>query len=208
MVTVTEGTEKKCKKYGSVGDGETISVCDGLACKSGIDRSGTCDNISTDVVCKDDFTIDYSSSTPETCVKTSGTWSKSSTASISCESDGETNLSGKTVNYPSNVKLQSKLFEDFLEDFNDLDLEGLNSEDKYAGNDNKGDKFIHRLKWKTYKKHSLYENAPSLLVAGNIDSEGEVADDKDCEYDFIIKQLSGGFIKLGYVILALVSLLF
>ena len=189
----------KCKKFGSVADGE-IGDANGLACKSGLSRTdGTnyiCDSITTDATCTSTTSAD-------------ATWSKGGTAAIECATSTST-LVGTAVFYPKKTKLQSTLYASFLEDYEDLDLEEINTEDKYVttANYDPDDEFGTYLKWKTKKKFIIYKNAPRLVAAGIMNSEGEAADDKDCEYDFIIKNLSDNYLNISGILIAILGMLF
>ena len=106
------------------------------------------------------------------------------TATITCSAGG-INSSGKKVYYPPYSKLQSTLYSDFLEDYEDLDLEEINTKDKYFSSG-------------IFKK----------WLAGIINDEGEAADDVDCEYNFIIKHLSNSYMRVGILVFAFIAFLF
>ena len=187
------GPEQKCRKYGTIEDG--AETTDELLCKSGLsnqkDGKTICDRIETDPICEDGK------------VKTAGKWAKGGDIPVDTTCSSHEDYNGNDIYYFSKSKLQSKLYEEFLEDYNDLDLEDLNTKDKYFNMD-----FEDMLKWKTYKKYLLYENAPALQAAKLIDSDGEVVSDKKCEYDFIMKNvLSSSNTKVGLLLLALFALL-
>ena len=121
---------------------------DPLLCKSRvINGSNKWDRITTDPKCDENQKI------------TAGAWSKAgdldkTTMNPNCQaSSSETDLNGKIVYYYKGASsLKTKLFEELMEDYEDLDLEKINTEDKYVTKDNEdlsGDK----IKYKTYKKY-------------------------------------------------------
>ena len=91
-----------------------------------------------------------------------------------------------------------------MEDFNELDLEELNTKDKYAYFDYLS--VGHRLKWKLLRKHLIYEYSDQLRAAGFIDDDGEVQEDKECEFEFVIKYLSGESLIIGVFVWLLLLL--
>ena len=190
-----QDADQKCQKYGTIEDGKKTG--DPLLCKSGLAHVSTdgyiCDRIDTEPTCD------------ERGVLTKGKWAKGDEIPLTdagCKH--ATDYNGNKVHYYKYSKLQSKLYEEFLEDYDDLDLEDLNSKDKYAY----ADEFKDMLKWKTKKKYLLYENAPALQAAKLIDSDGKVESDKKCEYEFIMKNvLSSSNTKVGFLLLALFALL-
>ena len=191
--------EGKCQKYGTIADGEKTQSITGInkLCKSGLSHQKAdgsdyiCDRIEEEPVCD------------ATGVITKGKWAKGDEIGLGETCKHATDYNGNIVYYYEYTKLQSKLFEDFLEDYNDLDLEDLNTKDKYFNMD-----FKKMLKWKTYKKYLLFKNAPALEKAGLIDSDGEVKSDKKCEYEFIMKNvLSSSNTKVGLLLLVLFALL-
>lgn len=201
--------DKICKKYGTLEDGEKVTSCSGninLLCKSGYckekkDEIGKyiCASLTTEPTCSN-----------RGALSSKGEWSdKDEIAAneniINYGCKAATDYSGTIKFYYRYSQLQSKLYEKFLEDYKDLDLEKINSDDKYAGITRLEDS----LEWKTYKKWLLYKNAPELYAAGLIDAEGERNDDKKCEYDFILKnELNSSFIKFKALIIAMFALLF
>ena len=191
--------EGKCQKFGTIADGEKTSQIEvNKLCKSGLahQKADTdyfiCDRIDTEPICD------------ENGMKTPGKWANGD--AIPIEEGGcyhAVDYNGKDIYYYKYTQLQSKLYEDFLEDYEDLDIEKLNTEDKYANLDFKG-----MLKWKTKKKYLLYQNAPALLAAGLIDNDGKAVKDKKCEYEFIMKNvLSSSNTKVGLLLLVLFALL-
>jgi hypothetical protein len=211
----------KCAKYGSLENGSSLGPFDytryfgnnynyngnfdisylnevdderNLLCKSGLSHlkvEGTnfyyvCDTIETEPVCKDGS------------VTTAGKWTDGTAIPIGTGCRTEEDYTGAEKDYYAYSKLQSKLYGDFLNDYNGLDLEKINSEE---------DSIV--LSGKLYEKYFLYKHAPALKAAGIIDSDGNVVDSKKCEYEFIIKQLnSSSFIKLKTIIIAIFALLF
>ena len=173
---LAKNAEGKCVKYGTLDDGVTPSYGGAFACKSGlINESGACDSIETAPTC---------SSTSVT-----GKWKIGGDISSTTRCSSGTNAEGNTIYYyPLYSSAKKKLFDDFMEEYNELDIAELNSEDKY---------FSDKLKWKVLKKMFLYKNAEELQAAGFINSEGETADDKDCELEFILKQLSSKYMKIN-----------
>ena len=197
----------KCAKYGSLDNGSSLGAFDysriinynfgndydygdydysylyevddekNLLCKSGLSHIKgegnnyyyVCDTIETDPVCKDGS------------VTTAGKWTDGTAIPIGRDPFCKTkkDYTGTKKDYYTYSKLQSKLYGDFLNDYNGLDLEKINSEE---------DSIL--LSGKLYEKFFLYKHAPALNAAGIIDSDGNVADSKKCEYEFIIKQLN------------------
>ena len=191
---LAQDADEKCQKYGTIEDGKETR--DPLLCKSGIAHYTTdgkiCDRIEEEPVCGTDG------------VTTKGKWAKGGEIPLT---DGgcyhAVDYNGKDIYYYQYTKLKSKLYEDFLEDYEDLDIEKLNTEDKYANLDFKG-----MLKWKTKKKYLLFEYAPELQAAGLIDNDGKVVKDKKCEYEFLMKnELSSSNTKVGFLLLVLFALL-
>ena len=191
--------DKKCVKYGTVDDKAEIDFSSSsLICKSGfahtkydehgIPTSRICDSIKTEPVCD------------ENGLKTKGKWSDDTEIQ---EDDCTTKIdyTGAKKFYSDYSNLKSKLFADFLEDYKDLDLDKLNTNEKYTS-------WLDGMKAKTREKWFLYENANKLRAAGIIDSDGKVIKDKKCEYEFLKKYLDSNYIKLNTIILALIALLF
>ena len=206
---LTGDLDGKCQKYGTIEDGaKTTRPGLNKLCKSGLAHSKTegtqhyyiCDRIQTDPKCdKVDSVLK---------ITTAGKWEKGDDIPVTTgEAVGcleAEDYNGNMVYYYQYSKLQSKLYEEFLEDYDDLDLEDLNTKEKYAYSGS----FEYRLKWKTKKKYLLYENAPALQAAKLIDSDGKVESDKKCEYEFIMKNvLSSSNTKVGLLLLALFALL-
>lgn len=191
--------EGKCKKYGTLEDGEKVPdngsryLCKSGYCNTKYDETGSyyclCVSLTTEPTCN------------KGKVTSKGEWSDKVEIPVNTYSNCQAarDHSGTVKYYYSYSKLQSKLYQDFLEDYKDLDLEKINSD----GND-----FISGLKWKTLEKWLLYKKAPELYAAGLIDSEGKKNKDKQCEYDFIIKYLNSSIIKLNTLIIAMIVLLF
>lgn len=190
--------QNKCQKWGSIEDKKPTT--NSLLCKSGLSHDGICDSIETEPICE------YNPINPMPIIKTAGKWGNGDALGVVGQEDyycrHETDYNGNDRYYYKYSKIQSKLFADFLEDYNDLDLEEINTKDKYAGY------FPGNLKWKTYQKYLLYENAGVLKEAGLIDGEGKMVDDKKCEYNFVLKHLSSNTLQVGGLFLALISLLF
>ena len=205
--------DNKCVKYGTIADKEEIRRTAyppsygydydydedySLLCKSGyshqkIDSTSTdyiiiCDSIETEPECKDDG-----------IVKKDGKWSDGTAIINGCRTKKD--YKGAKINYSKYSKLKSKLYDDFLKDYNDLDLNKLNSDEKYGSWEN-------GMKSKTREKWFLYNYANELYAAGIIDSEGKVIKDKKCEYEFIKKRLNSNYIKFSAIILAMIALLF
>ena len=190
--------DNKCVKYGTVDDKTEIGYYSSLICKSGfahykydenhVATSRICDSIKTEPVCD------------ENGLKTKGKWSDDTEIQ---EDDCKTKIdyTGAKKFYSDYSNLKSKLFADFLEDYKDLDLDKLNTNEKYTS-------WLDGMKAKTREKWFLYENANELRVAGIIDSDGKVIKDKKCEYEFLKKYIDSNYIKLNTIILALIALLF
>ena len=198
--------DNMCQSYGSKDNNAKISNSNdetALICKSGLAHDkdsivgGTtttihiCDEVEEDPVC-DSSRSDYT--------KTVGKWKIEPEITFGCEA-GHDDFSGKLIVYPKYSKLQSKLFADLKEDFDDFDLEKINTEDKYAH-------IGLSYKWKFYKKLLVFQYANQLKALGLIDDEGEPTDDKECEFEFIIKALSSGYMKISAFVLGVVALLF
>ena len=189
----------KCAKYGSIEDGKELGDGDELLCKSGLshdklDESSNsyitvCDSIETDPECN------------ENGIKTKGKWNDGTLIEGGCRT--RENYSGNKIHYhPDYSKLRSKFYAEFLEDYKDLDLNKINSNEKYSS-------WLDGMKSKTKEKLRLYHYATHLKAAGIIDSDGKVIKDKKCEYEFIMKNaLHSNYIKLNSIILALIVLLF
>ena len=95
--------------------------------------------------------------------------------------------------YELGSKLKSVLQENFIEELEQLDTDKINSEDEYCSRDNElYDRY--KLKWKALEKYLLYDYSFIFETSGLIDSEGEVMEDKECEYDFLIKYLNSSFL--------------
>lgn len=198
-----EMNDKICKKYGSLEDGDKVTSCNNhknYLCKSGYCKqkkgeiSYICASLSTEPTCNRGL------------VTSKGKWSDEEEILdddkiINNDCQVATDFSGTLKFYYKYSQVQSKLYKKFLEDYNGLDLEEINTEGKCSS-------FEDCLEWKTYEKWWLYKNAPELLAAGFIDSEGEKKKDKKCEYDFILKQDNSSFIKLKALIIAIFALLF
>jgi len=194
--------DDKCTKYGTLEDGDEIGGGDKLLCKSGLSHYNTdkkkivCDSIKTDPQCKNGI------------VTKKGEWIDGTPIDQDGYCKLETDYKGTEIEFYGISKLQSKFYGEFLEDYKDLNLDQINSEDKYASYSNYNLIDTNKIKWKTYEKYRLYQYAPGLQAAGILDSEGNVVDDKKCEYDFLIKSLNSGFIKLKTILIALIFLLF
>ena len=190
--------EGKCKKYGTLEDGEKVPETSEYLCKSGyykhkFDETGSyyiCASLTTEPTCN------------KGKVTSKGEWSDKEEIPVNNDNRNYGCLaardhSGTVKYYYRYSKLQSKLYQDYLEDLKDLDLEKINPDD-----------FKSSLKWKTLEKWILYENANELYAAGLIDSEGKKNKDKQCEYDYVIKDLNSSFIKLNTLIISMIVLLF
>ena len=204
--------DNKCVKYGTIADKDEIRRTAYLPyygydydyddysrlCKSGyshlkIDTTSTdyifiCDSIETEPECKEDG-----------LVKKDGKWSDGTAITSGCITKED--YKGTKINYSKYSKLKSKLYDDFIKDYNDLDLNKLNSDEKYES-------WEDGMKSKTREKWFLYNYANELYAAGIIDSEGKAIKDKKCEYEFIKKQLNSNYIKFSTIILAMIALLF
>ena len=204
--------ENKCVKFGTIGDKEPIRIYDSfpytnyndgnldLLCKSGfshgkIDQETKkytiiCDSIKTEPECKE---ASFGS--------VEGKWDDDTPYYDVCVS--EKDYKGTKIYYNQRYsKLKSKLYNDFLEDYKDLDLGKINSDEK-----NKD--WQSGMKSKTKEKWTLYVYANQLKAAGIIDSEGKLVNDKKCEYEFLMKNyLNSNFIKFNTIIIAMIALLF
>ena len=183
----------KCAKYGTVEDKNEIpNIYDSMLCKSGLAHIKTdektftstfiCDSIDEEPECND-----------QGLIKKAGKWSDGTPINDGCTVKED--YTGKKIAYNSNYsKLKSKLYSDFLDDYKDLDLDKINSDG---------------MKWETNEKLLLYQYATHLKAAGIIDSDGKVVKDKECEYEFIMKNyLHSSFIKFNTIIIAMIALLF
>ena len=191
--------EGKCAKFGTVADGNEL-IYDERICNSGLahykvdennNRLYICDSIVDEPVCD------------KNGLKTEGKWKDGTLIRDGCTFQEDYN--GKEIYYNTKYsKLRTTFFSEFLDDYKNLDLEKINSNEKYSS-------FEYGMKKKAREKLILYEHAPHLKAAGIIDSEGKVVGDKKCEYDFIMKNnfyLHSNFIKLNSIILAMIVLLF
>ena len=208
----------KCVKYGSIDNKVVLRKYDysfmnhysiddyedldlNLLCKSGlyhrrIDTTNgklefVCDTVEKEAECKEDSSIP----------KTNGKWGDESPIDDGCNTEEDYN--GKKIYYSDYSKLKSKLFEDFITDYNKLDLEKLNSDEKYGS-------WKDGMKTETKEKLILYNYANELKAAGIIDSDGKVVKDKKCEYEFLIKNVlhsNSNYIKLNTIIIAIIALL-
>ena len=184
----------KCAKYGTVEDGNELGDGDELICKSGLSHGTAtlttiCDSIEIEPECN------------ENGLKTQGKWKDGTPILFGCSK--EEDYSGNKIYYNTEYsKLRSKFYAEFLEDYNDLDLNKINSNEKYSS-------WEDGMKSKTKEKLTLYYYATHLKAAGIIDSDGKVIKDKKCEYEFMMKNnLHSNYIKLNTIILALIVLLF
>ena len=204
--------DNKCVKFGTFNDNEEIRRYDYiygnfnyeedmmLLCKSGLAHSVIsddfknliikCDSIETEPECKE-----------EDLIKTEGKWTDKEAINDGCKTIRD--YQGTKINYNEKYsKLKSKLFSDFLEDYNDLDLNKISSDEKYSS-------WEDLMKPKTKEKWLLYRYANELKAAGIIDSDGKVVNDKKCEYEFLMKNyLHSNFIKFNTIIIAMIALLF
>ena len=181
--------DDKCVKYGTVDDKTEIGFSSpNLICKSGYAHtkydenhipSRICDSIKTEPVCD------------ENGLKTKGKWSDDTEIDDDCTIKKD--YTGAKKCYSDYSNLKSKLFADFLEDYKDLDLDKLNTNEKYTS-------WFDGMKAKTYEKWLLYDYANELRAAGIIDSDGKVIKDKKCEYEFLKKYLDSNYIKLNTII--------
>jgi hypothetical protein len=176
--------DNKCVKYGTIEDKGEIGYLE-FICKSGFahhtsDGSYICDSIDVEPECD------------EHGIKKEGKWSDGTAIKTGCMTKED--YTGKKISYSPYSKLRTKLYEEFLKDYKDLDLDKMNSDGK-------------KWNWKTREKFILYQNGHHLKAAGIIDSEGKVV--KKCEYEFIMKNyLHSNFIKLNTIIIAMIALLF
>ena len=113
----------------------------------------------------------------------------------SCEKD----VTGKDKCYVNGYSpYHEKIFNNFMEEYNELDIEKINTEEKYYWNDNTN--LNKKLKWKALKRLIILENQAELYAGGYINEEGEAAEDKDCEFEFILKHLSTKKFKVNYLV--------
>ena len=193
--------EGKCTKLGSFEDGYELESGNRLLCHSGLSHLSTakskiiCDSLESEPECKDGVIIK------------NGSWKDGTTIERGNCQKG-TDYKGTDKEYYGYSKLQSKFYGEFLDEYNKLNLDKINSDDKYLSSENENLFSLNKLNKKAYEKYQLYENAPALQAAGLIDSEGKVVDDKKCEYDYFIKYLNSGFIKLKTIFIAMIILLF
>ena len=203
MAGYAKDKDDKCTKYGTIEDGDDLEGGDDLLCKSGLSHYNTdkkktvCDSIKTDPQCKNGI------------VTKKGEWNDGTPIDYDRDCESETDYKGTEIEFYGISKLQSKFYGEFLDFYKDLNLDQINSEDKYASSDNYELIDTNKIKWKAIEKYQLYIYAPGLQAVGIIDSEGNVVDDKKCEYDYLIKNyLHSGFIKLKTIFIALIFLLF
>ncbi len=195
-----------CKKYGSLPDKTVIPLGSELLCESGLAHYSSspnyeyiCDSLETEPECEDNK------------VKKAGKWNDGTEIPVYNPNNynsyynshyyevcrRKTDYTGKDKDYYIYSKLQSKLYKEFINEYNKLDLDKFNSEEGSSFN-----------KGKIGEKYLLYQNAPALQAAGIIDSQGNVVDDKKCIFDYIVKEDNSIFIKLKPIIIAIISLLF
>ena len=98
------------------------------------------------------------------------------------------------------------MYKKFLEEFEDVDLEEINTEDKYASNDN-AQLNKYNLKWKIYERYLAFKHAHALNLASLIDSDGGKVDGHECEYNYVIKHLASKYVNVSAFALALIFLL-
>ena len=105
-------------------------------------------------------------------------------------------------NYITISSFKTKVFRKFIEEYNEIDtkkLEKINTEDKYSSSDN-ANLDGEKLDWDVYKLMLKYIYSVELHASGTIDDEGEVNEDKECEFEFIIKYLSTGYWKSNLLV--------
>lgn len=198
MPGLGEDKEGKCVKYGTVKDGDQIGGNE-FICNSGLshpkydDKLGfitICDSIDIEPVCDKDNTI-----------KAEGKWKDGTAIKYGCTTREDYN--GKEIYYhPNYSKLKTTFFTEFLKGYEDLDLDKINSNEKYSS-------WLDGMKSETREKWYLYRYATHLKAAGLIDSDGKVVGDKKCEYEFFMKKYGkSNFMKLNTIILAIIALLF
>ena len=183
--------------YGTLDNGKETSAME-FACKSGLaatrsDGVKICDTLKTEPQCSVD--------TDTTALDWTLT-SNAETGDCSCVTD----MDGKDICYVERYSTHvQKIFDNYLEEYNDLDLEKINSEEKYVTGSN--EVLDGKIPWKMRKASIILENYVGLQKAGIIDEEGEPKDDKDCEFEFIIKHLSFRRMKVNVLIMILLSLI-
>lgn len=179
--------DKKCVKYGTIAKSKEIECSyDKLMCETGFKHIKKDD--SSKCICD---TIDTEPTCDENGVSKEGKWTDGAPIQGKCFHIED--YKGTKHHYSEYSKVSSILYEEYLKDYNKLDLEKVNKDG---------------MNWETQEKWYLYEYAVHLKEAGLIDDNGKVVKDKKCEYEFIMKNyLHSYFIKLNTFIIAMIVLL-
>ena len=220
----TNGISYKCVKLAKEGDKADDTYCmsglgiskDNKCAKYGtIDHNGEIEYGSSELICKSSYyhqkkddpnkyicdTIDTEPECDENGLKKEGKWSDGSPLYANDCTENEDYTGSKKYYSKKYSKVRAKLFSKFLEDYKDLDLDKLNSDEYESWEDG--------MKCETKEKWQLFQYASDLEAAGIINSEGEVIEDKKCEYEFLMKNyLHSNFIRLNVIIIAMFALLF
>ena len=188
MEGLVRDKENKCVKYGTVED-KNEGNYDPRICRSGLVHEKYDENSRSYIYICDSIDIEPECNKDET-LKKEGKWSDGTPITGGCRS--HVDYTGEIKVYNSDYsKLKSKLYGDFLKEYNKLDIDKINSDG---------------MKWKAQEKYLLYDYANELKEAGIIDSDGKVVKDKKCEYEFIMKYLHSSFIKINTIIIAIIAL--
>ena len=107
--------------------------------------------------------------------------------------------------YPIYSPVTHTLFKKYLEEVGDLSEGSIVDlyEDKKAVLDD--ERFTFR-NTKVKERKLLYENGNIMIGMGLINNEGEVNDDKECEYEYYIKELGGRKVEFRTVLSVLILL--
>lgn len=188
--------DNKCYKIGSLEEGRDCGISENL-CKSGLSYNGRCVILQTDGSCVKEFEGIF------TC---KGLQFKGATYQddIECTTYiGDDNLE---ENYVCSINLlKQKLWELYMEEFNDLDLEDYKNEDDYLIE--RGTIRYTFGKKKLSKYFYLSKYADMFKARGYLDEDGEFNEDKECEGKFLLAALGGnnaGNLRLSFFLLIFV----
>lgn len=181
--------EDKCKAWGSIKYGENTS--DKKLCESGYANNGKCDEITSVAKCEENKSAEV--------VFKSG-------AKTQCTCKLAYDVDEKKVFFCNGYsKFRTDLWKSYVEE-----LENKNKNDKLY--DKKPNVFANSgiLSYGDYtlsKKYILYEYGEQLVATGIAGEDGKIK--KSCEFDYVVDQLSGNYLKsILLIILGFTLLLF